>query len=197
MSDVLIDRRSLTVWGVRIRLGHDEDAAGAIAKRGMLGRGRARNLCAQERTRMDAEDRLKGYQPLREEADADLGRRPSARSTSTTSSTSSAPPRSRRRRGKTFPSRSVRPTSASASPRAERQRRRRCRRPVRVRGRLPPDPRGPEGTGRHLHGHRHGPARAPPEFFEEYFGTVIPAGDNKFAALNTAVWSGGSFVYVP
>ncbi|HEY1105719.1 MAG TPA: Fe-S cluster assembly protein SufB, partial [Agromyces sp.] len=36
-----------------------------------------------------------------------------------------------------------------------------------------------------------------PEFFEEYFGTVIPAGDNKFAALNTAGWSGGSFVYVP
>ena len=36
-----------------------------------------------------------------------------------------------------------------------------------------------------------------PEFFTEYFGTVIPAGDNKFAALNTAVWSGGSFVYVP
>ena len=31
-----------------------------------------------------------------------------------------------------------------------------------------------------------------PEFFEEYFGTVIPVGDNKFAALNTAVWSGGS-----
>ena len=36
-----------------------------------------------------------------------------------------------------------------------------------------------------------------PEIFEEYFGTVIPTGDNKFAALNTAVWSGGSFVYVP
>jgi len=36
-----------------------------------------------------------------------------------------------------------------------------------------------------------------PEFFEEYFGSVIPSGDNKFAALNTAVWSGGSFVYVP
>ncbi|NLS08811.1 Fe-S cluster assembly protein SufB [Nesterenkonia sp. MY13] len=36
-----------------------------------------------------------------------------------------------------------------------------------------------------------------PEFFEEYFGSVIPVGDNKFAALNTAVWSGGSFVYVP
>ncbi|GAA1117648.1 Fe-S cluster assembly protein SufB [Nocardiopsis metallicus] len=36
-----------------------------------------------------------------------------------------------------------------------------------------------------------------PEIFEEYFGSVIPAGDNKFSALNTAVWSGGSFIYVP
>jgi Fe-S cluster assembly protein SufB len=36
-----------------------------------------------------------------------------------------------------------------------------------------------------------------PEFFKEYFGTIIPAADNKYAALNTAVWSGGSFVYVP
>ena len=35
------------------------------------------------------------------------------------------------------------------------------------------------------------------DIFKEYFGTVIPVGDNKFAALNTAVWSGGSFVYVP
>ena len=35
------------------------------------------------------------------------------------------------------------------------------------------------------------------ELFREYFGTVIPPGDNKFAALNTAVWSGGSFIYVP
>ncbi|MGW6131740.1 Fe-S cluster assembly protein SufB [Cellulomonas sp. NPDC055163] len=36
-----------------------------------------------------------------------------------------------------------------------------------------------------------------PEIFEQYFGSVIPPGDNKFASLNTAVWSGGSFVYVP
>ena len=35
------------------------------------------------------------------------------------------------------------------------------------------------------------------DLFKEYFGTVIPSGDNKFAALNTAVWSGGSFIYVP
>ncbi len=36
-----------------------------------------------------------------------------------------------------------------------------------------------------------------PDLFKEYFGTVIPIEDNKFAALNSAVWSGGSFVYVP
>ena len=39
--------------------------------------------------------------------------------------------------------------------------------------------------------------REQPELFQEYFGTVIPVGDNKFAALNTSVWSGGSFIYVP
>jgi len=39
--------------------------------------------------------------------------------------------------------------------------------------------------------------REHPEIFRKYFGTVIPANDNKFAALNSAVWSGGSFVYVP
>jgi Fe-S cluster assembly protein SufB len=36
-----------------------------------------------------------------------------------------------------------------------------------------------------------------PEIVQRYLGTVIPPGDNKFAALNSAVWSGGSFVYVP
>ena len=36
-----------------------------------------------------------------------------------------------------------------------------------------------------------------PDLFKEYFGTVVPIEDNKFAALNSAVWSGGSFVYVP
>ena len=35
------------------------------------------------------------------------------------------------------------------------------------------------------------------DLFREYFGSVIPPGDNKFASLNTAVWSGGSFIYVP
>lgn len=36
-----------------------------------------------------------------------------------------------------------------------------------------------------------------PDIVREYFGTVVPYGDNKFAALNSAVWSGGSFIYVP
>jgi Fe-S cluster assembly protein SufB len=39
--------------------------------------------------------------------------------------------------------------------------------------------------------------REHPELVQKYFGTIIPATDNMFAALNTAVWSGGSFVYIP
>ena len=39
--------------------------------------------------------------------------------------------------------------------------------------------------------------REHPEIFKQYFGTVIPPMDNKFAALNSAVWSGGSFIYIP
>ena len=39
--------------------------------------------------------------------------------------------------------------------------------------------------------------REHPELLREYFGTIIPPSDNKFAALNSAVWSGGSFIYVP
>ncbi len=83
------------------------------------------------------------------------------------------------------------PRGGEAAPRL------RCRRAVRVRGRLPLDPRGPRGAGRPLPRHRHRAARSSPELFQEYFGTVIPVGDNKFAALNTSVWSGGSFIYVP
>ena len=36
-----------------------------------------------------------------------------------------------------------------------------------------------------------------PDIFKKYFGTIVPASDNKLAALNSAVWSGGSFIYVP
>ncbi|MBR3693859.1 MAG: Fe-S cluster assembly protein SufB [Erysipelotrichales bacterium] len=36
-----------------------------------------------------------------------------------------------------------------------------------------------------------------PELFRQYFGTIVPPTDNKYAALNSAVWSGGSFIYIP
>jgi len=39
--------------------------------------------------------------------------------------------------------------------------------------------------------------REHPEIVKRWFGTIIPPGDNKFSALNTAVWSGGSFIYIP
>jgi Fe-S cluster assembly protein SufB len=39
--------------------------------------------------------------------------------------------------------------------------------------------------------------REHPDLLKQYFGTIIPPSDNKFAALNSAVWSGGSFIYVP
>ncbi len=39
--------------------------------------------------------------------------------------------------------------------------------------------------------------REEPEIIQKYFGSIIPPGDNKFSALNSAVWSGGSFIYVP
>ena len=74
---------------------------------------------------------------------------------------------------------------------------RRRRRAVRVRGRLPPDPRGPRGARASSSSTPTRGLREHPELFKQYFGTVIPAGDNKFSALNTAVWSGGSFIYVP
>ncbi len=51
--------------------------------------------------------------------------------------------------------------------------------------------------GRDLHRHRHGGAASIPTWCGEYFATIIPPTDNKFAALNSAVWSGGSFIYVP
>ncbi len=45
------------------------------------------------------------------------------------------------------------------------------------------------GTDQALQEHEH--------FFNEYFGTIVPPADNRYAALNSAVWSGGSFIYVP
>ncbi len=57
-------------------------------------------------------------------------------------------------------------------------------------------PRGPRGPGRALLDMDSG-LREHEDIVREYFATVIPPNDNKLAALNSAVWSGGSFVYVP
>ena len=73
---------------------------------------------------------------------------------------------------------------------------RRRRRPVRLRGGLPLGQGRADEDRRRLHGHRPG-AQGVPGDLQQYFGTVVPPEDNKFAALNSAVWSGGSFVYVP
>ena len=70
------------------------------------------------------------------------------------------------------------------------------RRAVRVRGRLPQAPGGPRGQGVLFLDMDSG-LREHEELVKQYFGTIIPQNDNKFAALNSAVWSGGSFIYVP
>ena len=67
---------------------------------------------------------------------------------------------------------------------------------VRVRGRLPLLKKELEEQGVIFLDMDSG-LREHEDIVEEYFGTIIPPDDNKFAALNSAVWSGGSFVYIP
>ena len=119
-----------------------------------------------------------------------------ARSTSRTSSTTSPPPIRRSSPGTTCPTTSGAPTTSWAS-----RRRRRSTSPAsagqydsevvyhNIRADLEKLGVIFMGTDQALQEY--------PEIFKEYFGTVIPANDNKLAALNTAVWSGGSFIYVP
>src|SRR5207248_1038084 len=70
------------------------------------------------------------------------------------------------------------------------------RRAIRVRGCLPQAARATERAGSALPRQDSG-LREHAEIVKQYFGTIIPSNDNKFEALNTAVWSGGSFIYVP
>ena len=122
---------------------------------------RPRHLGEEERARLDAQDPAEGAAPLREEAHAHLGRRPVGidfdnikyfvRSTEKQAASWDDLPEGHPQH--------LRPTGHPRGGEAAPRRRR--RRPVRVRGRLPPDPRGPRGAGRHLPRHRHRPARAP------------------------------------
>ena len=118
-------------------------------------------------------------------------------STSTTSSTSCAPARSRPPPGTTCPRTSRTPTTGSASPRPRSS----AWCPVSPRSTSPRSSTTPIREDLEALGviflDTDTALREHPEIFKQYFGTVIPAGDNKFSALNTAVWSGGSFIYVP
>ena len=82
-------------------------------------------------------------------------------------------------------------------PEAEKKYLGRRRRPVRVRGRLPQAARGSRAEQGVLFLDMDSGLREHEELVRQYFGKIIPLNDNKFAALNSAVWSGGSFIYVP
>ena len=155
------------------------------------------DLRVQERAAVDARLPPQGARPLPRPPDADLGLADAGRGRLRRHPLLRARLRARRAlvgrraRGR---QEDVRPPR---HPRGRAQVPRRRRRAVRVRGRLPPDPRGPRGAGRDLHGHGLRRCASTRSSCSEYFATIIPANDNKLAALNSAVWSGGSFVYVP
>ena len=146
---------------------------------------------------MDAEEPPQGSQALRHEADAHLGRRPHRHRLRQHQVLRPLHREAGDRPGKSFPTTSRPPTSGSASPRPS----------VSASSPASPPSTSPRWsttrsarTSRRRASSSWTPTRrcaSTPRFFKEYFGTVIPSGDNKFAALNTAVWSGGSFVYVP
>ncbi len=125
-----------------------------------------------------------------------LGRRHDAGSTSTTSSTTSARPRSRRPRGRTCRPDIKNTCDRLGIPEAERKFLagvgaqyesevvyHKLQEDLEEKGVIFLD----MDSGLREH----------EELVKQYFGTIIPPNDNKFAALNSAVWSGGSFIYVP
>ena len=138
-----------------------------------------------------------GARLLPRTADAHLGRRPLRHRLSTTSTTTSSRSRRRQDSGTMCPPTSRTRSTSWASRRPSEVPGRR-RRPVRVRGRLPlAQGTSWEKQGRDLPRHGHGPARARGHRQASTSARSSRQTDNKFAALNTAVWSGGSFVYVP
>ncbi len=174
----------------------DTDVAGAAPSAGCR-----RRSCATSRRRRASPSGCSSADSRRSKSSARSRCRTGVRicpaSTSTTSSTSSARPRSRPRPGTTCPPTSRTPTTSSAS----RRRRSSAWCPA---SRRSTSPRWSTTRSARISRRRASSSWTPtpalqehPELFEEYFGSVIPSGDNKFSALNTAVWSGGSFIYVP
>ncbi len=175
----------------------DADVAGAAAKRG-LSEEVVRDISAKKsEPEWMLELRLKGLRAVRAQAAADLGRRPGRHRLRQHQVLRPLDREAGRQLGRAARGHQgdVRPARHPGGGEAAAGLRR--GRAVRVRGRLPPDPRR-TWSSRASSSWTPTPAlREQPELFREYFGTVIPVGDNKFASLNTAVWSGGSFIYVP
>ena len=161
MSDVLIDRPELSNLGQYEFGWSDSDAAGASARRGINEEVVSDISTLKNEPEWMLKNRLKGLQHVPQEADADLGRRPLGHrlrqhqvlrplhreAGADLGRPSRGHPQHLREAGH--------PRGRAQAPRLG------CRRPVRVRGRVPLDQRGARGQGRHLHGHRHGAARAP------------------------------------
>ena len=175
----------------------DCDDAGATAKRG-LNEDVVRDISSKKNEPQWMLDlRLKGLKLFHRKPMPHLGLRPRRRSTSTTSSTSSGPREKQATTWDDLPEDIKNTYDKLGIPEAEKQRLvsgvaaqyesevvyHSIREDLEEQGVLFLD------TDTAL--------REQPELFKEYFGTVIPVGDNKFAALNTSVWSGGSFIYVP
>ena len=161
MSDVLIDRPELASLGQYEFGWSDSDAAGATARRGVNDEVVTGISALKNEPEWMLKNRLKalklfGMKPMPTWG-ADLSGidfdniKYFVRSTEKQAHELGRPPR----RHQDHLREARHPRGGAQAPR------RRRRRPVRVRGRLPPDPRGPRGPGRHLHGHRHGAARAP------------------------------------
>ena len=139
----------------------DTDVAGATAQRGLSAAVVADISQQEERAGLDARAPAQGAGHVRAQADAALGRRPVGHRLRQHQVLRALDGEAGRHLGR--PARrhqehlrqARHPRGREGPPGV------RCRRAVRVRGRLPPDPRGPRGAGRHLHGHRHRAARAP------------------------------------
>ena len=157
-----------------------------------------RDISAQEeRAAVDARPAPEGPQALPPQADAHLGLRPVGDRLRQHQVLRPLQREAGGHRGTTSPRTSRTPTTSSASPR----RRSSAWSPVSPRS---TSPRSSTTRSARTSRSRASSSSTPtprcgstPELFQEYFGTVIPVGDNKFAALNTSVWSGGSFIYVP
>ena len=160
-------------------------------------RARGEDLGVQERAGVDARVPPQGARPLPRPADARLGLAAcSPRSTSTTSTTSSAPPRRPSAPGTTCPRTSRTPSTGSASPRPSASSSPASAPSTSPRSSTTRSTRSSSKQGV-IFLDMDSALREHEDLVREYFATVIPANDNKFAALNSAVWSGGSFVYVP